>query len=567
MPPETVAALARQREIVGRMLATISDDVMAAWVRAWYDIERELARIDPNLSARERRRRLEQTRRLASDRILDAAATMNVTLTSNARVLIERGLWEQPELIATQLPPGATINLVRPPGAEVDLMVRRTTEQITARSYALAVEATDVMNRALVLGQSAGDNPRDAARRMIQQAGDAFNGGIARAQVIARTEMIDAHRGAAEASQNANTDVLAGWVWWAQLGPRTCASCIEQHGQLHPLDEPGPLDHHQGRCARVPRTKTWAELGFDVPETRPTVESGLDWFNRQPENVQREVLGPSRFNAWKAGEYPPDAWSVRRSVDGWRDSFHVGKLPPGDWRPGAAAPLAPKGIDWDALTTGPDIGQELNRIMGERGVGTVARGFDIDGLSVEQLRGAARTIEKLTEAYPEVQFDLQIEPVRGRAVAHAMGVPYSKGYMTLNSNFLKEGAGPAVNLAHQRESFWWSLRPEVPDVTTFEYVVAHEFGHLVDYKSGNIRSKGGISAARISKTVARDAGLKQSTPEWNQFLNREICRYGRSSAAEGIAEAFADTWINGEFASETNKRTMAALTAKLRGGN
>lgn len=326
MPPETLAALARQREVVGRMLATISDDVLAAWVRAWDDIERELLRIDPTLSARERRRRLEQAKRLAGGRILDAATTMNVTLTANARVMIERGLWEQPELIATQLPPGVTVELVRPPGAEVDLMVRRTTEQITARSYALAAEATEAMNRALVLGQAAGDNPRDVARRMIQQARDGFNGGIARAQVIARTELIDAHRAAAEASQNANDGVLAGWVWVAELGPRTCPSCVIQHGRLHPLDEPGPLDHHQGRCARVPRTKTWAELGFDVPEARPTIETGRDWFNRQPEAVQRSVLGPKRFEAWQAGDYPPNAWSVRKSTAGWRPSYHVGPV-------------------------------------------------------------------------------------------------------------------------------------------------------------------------------------------------------------------------------------------------
>ena len=326
MTPETLAALARQREIVARMLDTISDDVLAAWMRAWLDIERELAHIKPTIGYRERRRRLEQAQRVAGDRILEAAATTNATLTSNARVMIERGLLEQHELITTQLPPGVRANLVRPPGEEVDLMVRRATEQITARSYWLSVESTDAMNRALVLGQSAGDNPRDVARRMVKQARDAFNGGITRAQVIARTEMADAHRGAAEASQNANADVLAGWVWWAQLGPRTCPSCVEQHGRLHRLDEPGPLDHHQGRCARVPRTKTWAELGYDVPETRPAIESGHDWFNRQPEHVQRYVLGPKRFKAWQAGDYPPDAWSVRRSTTGWRPSFHVGPV-------------------------------------------------------------------------------------------------------------------------------------------------------------------------------------------------------------------------------------------------
>ena len=327
MTPETLAALARQREIVARMLDTISDDVLAAWMRAWLDIERELAHIKPTIGYRERRRRLEQAQRVAGDRILEAAATTNATLTSNARVMIERGLLEQHELITTQLPPGVRANLVRPPGEEVDLMVRRATEQITARSYWLSVESTDAMNRALVLGQSAGDNPRDVARRMVKQARDAFNGGITRAQVIARTEMADAHRGAAEASQNANTDVLEGWVWWAQLGPRTCSSCIAQHGQLHPLDEPGPLDHHQGRCTRLPRTKTWEELGFHgIPETRPEIELGPDWFDRQPENVQLAILGPKKLEAWMGGDFPFEEWSIRKSTVGWRDAFHVRSL-------------------------------------------------------------------------------------------------------------------------------------------------------------------------------------------------------------------------------------------------
>ena len=330
MPPETVAALARQREIVGRMLATISDDVLAAWVRAWDDIEFELLRRDlnPRLDTAERRLQLARTQKQAAQRILDLSVETNTTLTANARVMVERALIEQPELIATQLPTGLHVSLLRPPTEAVERMVRRSTEQITARTYALSVEATEVMNRALNLGISAGDNPLDVAERIIEQARDGFNGGIARAQVIARTELIDAHRNAAHASHDANRDVLAGWVWWAELGPRTCPSCVMQHGKLHDLDEPGPLDHHQGRCARVPRTKTWAELGYDVPESRPAIETGLDWFNRQPEGVQRSILGTKRFEAWQEGDYPADKWSVRRETVGWRDAFHVGPIRP-----------------------------------------------------------------------------------------------------------------------------------------------------------------------------------------------------------------------------------------------
>ena len=42
--------------------------------------------------------------------------------------------------------------------------------------------------------------------------------------------------------------------------------------------------------------------------------------------VRELILGPKRFAAWQAGDYPVEAWSVRRSTAGWRDSFHVGPV-------------------------------------------------------------------------------------------------------------------------------------------------------------------------------------------------------------------------------------------------
>lgn len=328
MPPEVLAAMARHRAEVSVLLDQISDDVLAAWVRAWSDIEAELLREWPE-SRILQRRRLEQAKRMAGARIIEAVEATGVTLSARARAMVERGLWEQPELIAAQLPAEAQVSILRPPGAEVDAMVARVQQQVTARTVALSAEATAAMRRSLVLGVAKGENPRDTARRMVTQARGAFEGGLHRAQVIARTEMITAHRDAAELAHRTSADVLKGWVWWAQLGPRTCPSCIAQHGQLHDLDTPGPLDHQQGRCARVPVTKTWEELGFaGVPEPpRPPVESGPDWLARQPESVQRSVLGPKRFEAWKAGDYPPEMWSIRKESADWRPSYHVGPVP------------------------------------------------------------------------------------------------------------------------------------------------------------------------------------------------------------------------------------------------
>jgi hypothetical protein len=124
----------------------------------------------------------------------------------------------------------------------------------------------------------------------------------ARALTIARTEVIGTFREAGRQTMAANRAVLAGWVWNAQLGPRTCASCIAQNGSLHSVDEP-MASHPSCRCSCDPQTKTWAELGFpDVPETRITPRSGEDWFADQPPSFQLAALGPSKHAAYARGD-------------------------------------------------------------------------------------------------------------------------------------------------------------------------------------------------------------------------------------------------------------------------
>ena len=116
--------------------------------------------------------------------------------------------------------------------------------------------------------------------------------------------------------------MLAGWVWLANLSARTCPSCVAMHGTEHDLDEPGPLDHQQGRCSRMPLVKP--ELVPGTPTSK--VESGAEWLQRQPEGVQRSVLGPRRFEAWQDGGYPVSRWAVRRESEAWRPSYGPGPI-------------------------------------------------------------------------------------------------------------------------------------------------------------------------------------------------------------------------------------------------
>ena len=333
----TLRLLAEQKRELLALLTASTDDIVAAWVRAWdetaTDLQRVLERIaaDPGtarVSLRIRERRGREALALVSRRLDEALAVSGVQASAAARALITQAVVNQPQLIFDQLPPGYAATMRSVDAGQVERIVARSTEQITARTRHLGVEATESMRRELLHGLVAGDNPKVTARRMVARTRSVFDGGMARALVIARTETLDAYRAAAAATHEANADVLSGWQWIATLSTRTCPSCIAQHGTKHPLSEPGPHDHHCGRCSRLPVTKTWAELGFPgIAEPPSAVLDARVWFDGLSVADQRQVLGPARFGAWREGRYPIGSWSVRRSTPGWRDAWHTSPVP------------------------------------------------------------------------------------------------------------------------------------------------------------------------------------------------------------------------------------------------
>lgn len=211
---------------------------------------------------------------------------------------------------------------------QVAAILERSTQQITSRNRALAAEAQASIRQQIVRGVVVGENPRRAASLAVRGIEDQWNGGLARARTIASTEMLDAHRLAAQRVEEANSDVLAGWEWLTHADERTCRACISQHGTKHDVDEPGPLGHPRCRCARVPVTKSWEELGFSgMREAKSRTPTREELVESLSEAQQREMLGDDGYAAWKAGRYPIEDWSRRRSVQGWRDSFVPTKPP------------------------------------------------------------------------------------------------------------------------------------------------------------------------------------------------------------------------------------------------
>ncbi len=211
----------------------------------------------------------------------EAAATM---ATDQARVLID---------MAT--PPGISVDLGDLPRQAVLQAVASTQHQTALGQLlaAIAPEAAERMADALVGGIATGQNPVVIAREMRRAAGMP----LSRALTIARTEVMRAWRESSREAYRRASDVVTGWVWWSALDRRTCVSCWAQHGSVHRADEI-MATHPNCRCVMLPQTRSWRELGFGGPEPTPP-ESGAQRFARLPAAQQREILGPSKFDAYR----------------------------------------------------------------------------------------------------------------------------------------------------------------------------------------------------------------------------------------------------------------------------
>lgn len=369
-----------------------------AWARAWDEISVDLVTELSSLlvaggrvSAADlrRARRLQLALDVAASRVEALVAETGVQISRDLRGLVDAAGAAQASIIDSQLPRGA-VDLVdlaswsRVDPRQIDAIVARTTQQITSRLRPLSDEADRVMRRELVRGVTAGSNPRVTARRIVDRAGEGFSGGLTRALTVARTETVDAYRSAAALGQAQHTDVLAGWMWLASLSSRTCPACLGMHGEVFPLDEPGPLGHQNCRCGRMPVTKPWSELGFpDLDEPESLVPDADLFFAGLTPVEQQGILGHRGYQAWLAGKWPREKWGVRRSNDGWRDSVVVAKPPrlqPGG--PGAVRVPPPKG-GVPQLADGPKPG----RVTREKGTRLesheVLTGYRIASLGID----------------------------------------------------------------------------------------------------------------------------------------------------------------------------------------
>jgi SPP1 gp7 family putative phage head morphogenesis protein len=144
------------------------------------------------------------------------------------------------------------------------------------------------VSQAIIEGVGMGQNPRVIARTITRS----FGMGLTDALRMMRTTQLWSYREASRASYTANSDIVDGWIWWAELDTDTCAVCYSNHGKEFPITE--SLDgHHNCRCTMLPKVKGF---GNDVVP-------GADMFDKLSDAEKEGILGKGKFEAFKAGKF------------------------------------------------------------------------------------------------------------------------------------------------------------------------------------------------------------------------------------------------------------------------
>lgn len=171
-------------------------------------------------------------------------------------------------------------------------------------------DAVDGLTQALINGLARGLNPAQIGRAMA----DGMGMGLDRALLIARTEAARAYR-TASTEQYRQSGVVKGFMRLVKK-ETACAACLMLDGETFELEKELD-DHPRGKCTAIPAVEG---VGF------PKWEKGKDWFMRQDEAKQREILGSNKYDLWKEQGFDLSKFAQHSHSDEWGDSPRVATM-------------------------------------------------------------------------------------------------------------------------------------------------------------------------------------------------------------------------------------------------
>jgi len=345
-----------------------------------------------------------------------------------------------------QLPAAVAASLVRHRPDETAQIIASLTKgsPLTDLLVKAAGERAQQAAQTLVTGVALNQDPR----RVAKDLGRVIDGGVTRARLITRTEMLRVTR-EAQRQQWLAGNAVSGWTWWSTLDKTTCMVCWAMHGSHHKLEEPFG-SHPACRCSMIPEVKAIP----GVPAADP-IRTGPDKFANLPPGDQRRVLGPTRHDKYLAGDLElPD-------VVQYHDDPRWGPTRTQAPVTGSTPPVAPAAV-------APAISPHLNDD------GSISDRMDIyaakSGIKKKVLDGVQRAIHEIDKLLRVPNGLLERIPVdyesrRGTAA-----------FYQHSTRYVGEGANYHKKLVRSRLGIGTGAQDN--PVTTF----THEFGHYMDFE-------------------------------------------------------------------------------------
>ena len=209
----------------------------------------------------------------------------------NARILTAASLGDT--AIASQL------NRINPIAIEKLLGFLTPGGELYKRLNGMPNYTADQVANAILEGVGLGKNPAAIAKAITKAMGMALTDSMR----TVRTVQLWSYREANRASYLANSDVVRGWIWYADTA-KACPACMAMHGTEHGLDE-SLDDHYGGGCAELPL----------VIGAKNDIPSGESVFSQLPEAEQKARLGADKWQAWKDGAFSFDQLATQHTDD------------------------------------------------------------------------------------------------------------------------------------------------------------------------------------------------------------------------------------------------------------
>lgn len=247
---------------------------------------------------------------------------------------------------------GSTLRRFLPAGLDVTtpnlgvLQVAATTTPFnggSANDWAKELKTADVNRtwRTVLGGITSGSTTEQIIASVIGTKPLRYKDGVREvtrrgAATLVRTSINHAASQGRNAVWEENSDIIRGVRWVSTLDTRTSPVCRHNDGRMGPTSTASgkawtapdgvetlspllarPPAHPNCRSTTVAVTKSFAEMGIDLPDLRPETRASMDgkvpanltyyeWLARQSDDIQREVLGKTRFDLWKKKGVTPD---------------------------------------------------------------------------------------------------------------------------------------------------------------------------------------------------------------------------------------------------------------------